>query len=103
MIAPTWNNEFELLDGSYSVSEIHDNFRYIIKQHEVLSDNPPIYIYINRIKIKRWIYQHKRGYNLELETPDTMKLLGSTHKKKIDETKNEKNVPSLDVIEEVLV
>ena len=94
MIAPTWNNEFELLDGSYSVSEIHDNFRYIIKQHKVLSDNPPIYIYINRIKIKRWIYQHKRGYNLELE---------AKKKKKIDETKNEKNVPSLDVIEEVLV
>ena len=44
MIAPTWNNKFELLDGSYSVSEIHDNFRYIIKQHKVLSDNPPIYI-----------------------------------------------------------
>ena len=43
---------------------------------------PPIYIYINKIKIKRWIYQNKRRYNLELETPDTMKLLGSKKKKK---------------------
>ena len=44
MIAPTWNNEFEFLDGSYSVSEIHDNFRYIIKQHEVLSS----YLYLHQ-------------------------------------------------------
>ena len=64
---------------------------------------PPIYIYINKIKIKRWIYQNKRRYNLELETPDTMKLLGSKKKKRIDETKNGKNVPGIDVIEEVLV
>ena len=31
IIAPTWNYEFELPDGSYSVSDIHD---YIIKKHE---------------------------------------------------------------------
>ena len=24
--APTWNDKFELTDGSYSVSDIHDNF-----------------------------------------------------------------------------
>ena len=41
-------------------------------------------------------------YNLELETPDTLKLLESTIKL-IEETKNEKNVPSPDVIEEVSV
>ena len=27
--APTWNDEFELLDGSYSVSNIQDYFEYI--------------------------------------------------------------------------
>ena len=27
--APTWNNEFELPDGSYSVSDIQDYFKYI--------------------------------------------------------------------------
>ena len=26
---PTWNYEFELLDGSYSVSDIQDYFEYI--------------------------------------------------------------------------
>ena len=29
--APTWNDEFDLPDGSYSVSEIQDYFEYIIK------------------------------------------------------------------------
>ena len=29
--APTWNNEFELPDGSYSVSNIQDYFEYILK------------------------------------------------------------------------
>ena len=30
--APTWNGEFELLDGSYSVSGIQDYFKYILKK-----------------------------------------------------------------------
>ena len=33
---PTWNNEFDLLDGSYSISEIQDYFEFIIKKHETL-------------------------------------------------------------------
>ena len=31
--APTWNDEFELPDGSYSVSDIQDYFKYILKKH----------------------------------------------------------------------
>ena len=31
--APTWIDEFELLDGSYSVSDIQYNFEYILKKH----------------------------------------------------------------------
>ena len=27
--APTWNDEFELPDGSYSVSDVQDYFEYI--------------------------------------------------------------------------
>ena len=30
--APTWNDEFELPDGSYSVSVIQDYFEYILKK-----------------------------------------------------------------------
>ena len=47
--APRWNEEFELLDGSYSVSDIPDYFEYIIKQYETVTDNPPTRIYVNKI------------------------------------------------------
>ena len=29
---PTWNDEFELPDGSYSISDIQDYFEYILKK-----------------------------------------------------------------------
>ena len=45
IIAPPWNDEFQLPDGSYSVSDIQDYIEYIIKKHETLTI-PPIYIYI---------------------------------------------------------
>ena len=32
--APTWNEEFELPDGSYSISDIQDYFQYILKNME---------------------------------------------------------------------
>ena len=32
--APTWNDKFELLDESYSVSDIQDYFDYILQKHE---------------------------------------------------------------------
>ena len=41
-MAPTWNDEFELPDGSYSVSDIRDSVEYIIKNHETLTTIPPI-------------------------------------------------------------
>ena len=34
--APAWNEEFELPNGSYSVSDIQDCFEYIIKKHGVV-------------------------------------------------------------------
>ena len=38
--APTWNDEFELPDGSYSISDIQDYFEYISKKHNEKIDNP---------------------------------------------------------------
>ena len=29
---PTWNDTFDLLDGSYSIAEIQDYFKFIIKK-----------------------------------------------------------------------
>ena len=48
------------------------------------------------------MFKTKYGYKLELKTPETMKLFGST-KKSIDITKNGENVPSLEVVEVVSV
>ena len=48
--APTWSEEFELPDGSYSVSDIQDYFEYNLKKHNENVDNPPIKIYVNRIE-----------------------------------------------------
>ena len=45
--ASTWSEEFELPDGSYSVSDIQDYFEYILKKHSESVDNPSIRIYVN--------------------------------------------------------
>ena len=47
------------------------------------------------------MFKMKDGYKLELQTPETMKLLGSTQN--LEKTENGKNVPSLEVVEVVLV
>ena len=38
--APTWNEKFKLPDGSYSVSDIQDYFKYILKNMGKISINP---------------------------------------------------------------
>ena len=77
IIAPTWNDEIELPDGSYSMSDIQDYIKYIIKKHEKLTTIPPIHVYVNRID-NRLVFQIKYGYKLKLQMPETMKLFGST-------------------------
>ena len=99
--APTWSEEFELPDGSYSVSDIQDYFEHILKKNEESADNPSIRMYINKIE-NRITFKIKNGYCLELLTPETMKLLGSTESK-INKDKNGENVPHLEIVELVLV
>ena len=48
--APTWNEEFELPDGSYSISDIQDYFEYILKKHGEKTVNRLIKIYVNKIE-----------------------------------------------------
>ena len=99
--APTWNDEFELPDGSHSISDIQDYFEYILKKRGQDIDKPSIQIYVNKIE-KRVTFKIKNGYSLELLTPETIKLLGST-KNKITKEKNGENVPHLEITEVVLV
>ena len=69
IIAPTWNDEFELqmvliLCQVY----IQDYIKYIIKKHEALTKIPPILVCINKIN-NRLVFKIKDGYKLELQTP----------------------------------
>ena len=73
----TWDEVFELSDGSYSVPDIQNYFKYTNKKHETLADEPSIQIYVNKIQ-NRVIFKIKYGTYLELLTPETMKLLGKT-------------------------
>ena len=99
--APTWNEEFEIPDGSYSISDIQDYFEYILKKRSESVDNPSIRMYINKIE-NRITFKIKSGYYLELLTPETMKSLGSTESK-VTKDKNGENFPYLEVVELVLV
>ena len=101
VLAPTWNEEFELFDASYSKSDIQDYFEYILKQHGEKTINLSIRIYVNKIE-NRITFKIKTGYYLELLTPETMKLLRSATKK-ITKDENGENVPYLKITEVVLV
>ena len=63
----------------HAISDIQNYFEYIIKKHETIADNP-VQIYINKIK-NRIVFKIKTGYKLELLSPETMKLLGSSKKR----------------------
>ena len=99
--APTWNEEFTLPNGSYSVLDIQDYFEYILKKHEENTDERSIQIYVNKIE-NRITFKIKDGYSLDLLRKETMKLLGSTENK-ITKDKNGENVPHLEITEVVLV
>ena len=78
---------------------------HIRKKHgEKINDNnnnPSIKIYVNKIE-NRITFKIKAGYYLELLTPETIKLLGSTKRKIIKDEIGE-NVPHLEITEVVLI
>ena len=99
--APTWNEKFELPDGSYSVSNIQDYFEYILKKYETVANKPSITIFVNKIENKI-SFKIKTGYYLELLTPEIIKLLGSTTSK-ITKDENGENVTHLEITEVILI
>ena len=99
--APTWSDEFELPDGSSSISDIQDYFEYILKEHCENVGDPSIRIYVNKVEY-RTTFKSKNGYYLEFLTPETMKLLERT-KSQITKDKNGENVPHLEIVQLVLV
>ena len=99
--ARTWNDELELPERFYSISDIQDYFEYIFKKNGEDIDKPSVWIYVNKIE-NRVTLKIKNGYSLELLTPETMKLLGSIENKK-SKNKNGENVAHLEITEVVLV
>ena len=99
--AQTWLYEFNLPDGSYSVSAVQGYFECIIKQHETIAENPPVQIYVNKIN-NRIAFKIKTEYKLELLAEETMQLLGSS-KKDIGQNKDGEIVPILEPVEVILV
>ena len=96
--ALTWNDKFELPDGSCSVSDIQDYFEWILKKHGENTGKPSVKIYVNKIE-SRVTFRIKDGYSLELLTPEIMNLLGSS-KIRITKDKDGENVPHLEIKEE---
>ena len=64
-------------------------FEYILKEHGENVDKPSVQIYVNKID-NVITFKTRNGYALEILTPDTMTLLGSTENK-ITKDKNGEN------------
>ena len=75
-------------------------FDYNIKKRQTVTDNPTIRIPFNKMDDKT-IFRINTGYYLELLTPETINLLGST-KCKITKDKSAENVPHLEITEAVI-
>ena len=66
-----------------------------------MAENAPIQVYRNKIK-NRIVFKLKTGFKLELLSPETMKLLGST-KKDADKDKDGEDIPKIESVKVVLV
>ena len=52
MSATTWNDTFDLPDGSYSIADIQDYFEFIIEKHETSSETQQFKIIQIKLKIE---------------------------------------------------
>ena len=76
-------------------------FKIILsKKHNEKIDNLSIRIFVNKLE-NRITFKIKTGYYIDLLTPETVKLLGSTENK-ITKDKNAANIPHLEITEVVL-
>ena len=97
---PIWNDKFDLLDGSYSVSDIQ-YFQYITKKYETVTDNPPLRLHVNN-RENRFTFKLKRGYYIELLMPETIAFLGRT-KNKLTKDEIGQYIPYSEITEVVQV
>ena len=79
--------------GFYSLSDIQDYIKYVIKKHETLHNNFLVHIY----RLTGFLIDQCLKQKFELQTSETMKSFDSTKKLK-HKTMNGENVPSLEVV-----
>ena len=65
IFAPTWNDGLELPDGSYSLSDIQDYFKYNLNKHGGNTNKTSVQTYVKKIQ-NRITFKIKDGYCLEL-------------------------------------
>ena len=70
----------------HSVSDIQNYFEYTLKEHEENINSQSKRIYVNKIE-NRLTFKIKNVCSLELLTPETTKLLGSTENNTTKEKK----------------
>ena len=46
--APTWNDTFDLPDGSYNIPAIQNYIEYTIKKHKTIADTAPILVMLTK-------------------------------------------------------
>ena len=97
ILAPTWNDTFDVPDSSYLIAALQNYFEYIIKKHETMAEVYPVLIYINEIN-NRIVFKIKSGYKLELLSKETMRLLGSPTDT-INGDKDSELVPKLESVD----
>ena len=88
-----YNEKLELPDGSYSVSDIQDSFKYIIENQKTVTDSSSRRTYLNKIK-NRIKFKIKNDYYFDyyiFVISETMKLLRGT-KNKITKKENSEKV-----------
>ena len=71
----SWNDEFDLPDGTFSIADIQDYIEFIIKNIGLQLKILLYKFYSKKIKNKI-LFKVKTGYKLELLSSETMKLLG---------------------------
>ena len=94
--ALTWNYKFDLPATSYSITQTHDYFEYIVRNCESMTDNPSIQIYINRIKNRIGV-KIMTGYKLELLSHETSNLLENAEQD-IDKDKDREHIPKIESV-----
>ena len=96
----TWNDKFDLPDGSYSTSDTQDYFRFIIKKNETLTENAPVQIYTNKIK-NRILLKKKNRIQIRIFIFRNNEII--KHNKHVDQDKDGEDVSKLESFEIALV